>query len=238
LNEGRLPHGAVASPNIWQHPATYEVENRAFDPDGLVETAMLARADWAGRTVLDLGCGTGFHLPRFAVTAARVVGVEPHPDLVALARRRTRSLTNVEVVAGTAQEIPLPDASVDVVHVRWAYFFGPRSEPGLREMARVVRRGGTAFVIDNDGTRSTFGRWFRLGYPKIDPVEVEHFWARQGWTRTPVLTRWSFRSEDDLAAVVHIEFAEEVAERVLADHAAAGGGPDVDYAVNVWSRDF
>ena len=30
----------------------------------------VARADWSGRDVLDIGCGTGFHLPRFAATAA------------------------------------------------------------------------------------------------------------------------------------------------------------------------
>ena len=199
---------------------------------------MEARTSWAGHTVLDLGCGTGFHLPRFATTAAAVIGVEPHPDLVALARRRTRSLAHVSVLAGTAQAIPLPDASVDVVHVRWAYFFGPGSEPGLRELARVVRRGGTALVIDNDGTRSTFGRWFRLGYPKIDPVAVERFWARHGWTATPVLARWSFGSEADLEAVVRIEFDRDTAEKILAEHRSGGGGTEVEYAVNVWSRDF
>ncbi len=188
--------------------------------------------------MLDLGCGTGFHLPAFARTAARVIGVEPHPDLVALARRRTSGLSNASVLPGTAQRIPLPDASVDVVHVRWAYFFGPGCEPGLRELDRVVRRGGTAFVIDNDGTRSTFGRWFGWGYPRIDAAEVERFWARHGWTRTPVLTRWSFGSEADLQAVVRIEFDPATAERVLADHRASGGGPEVDYAVNVWSRDW
>ena len=53
-----------------------------------------------GGAVLDVGCGTGFHLPRFADDAAAVVGVEPHPDLVALARRRTRALANVTVLAG------------------------------------------------------------------------------------------------------------------------------------------
>src|SRR4051812_8994100 len=185
----RLPRGTIPSPNIWQHTATYELENQAFDPDDLVFTAISARASWAGRTVLDLGCGTGFHLPRFAATAAHVIGVEPHPDLAALARRRTSSLPHVSVLDGTAQRIPLPEVSVDVVHVRWAYFFGPGSEPGLRELIRVVRRGGTAFVIDNDATRSTFGRWFSLGYPMIDPAAVERFWARHGWTRTPVLTR-------------------------------------------------
>jgi SAM-dependent methyltransferase len=233
-----LPSGTIASPNIWRHTATYELENRAFDPDGLVEAALSARASWAGRTVLDLGCGTGFHLPYFAASASRVIGVEPHPDLAALARRRTRSLPHVSVIEGTAQRIPLPDASVDVVHARWAYFFGPGCEPGLRELARVVRRGGTAFVIDNDGTRSTFGRWFSLGYPQIDATAVERFWARHGWTRTPVLTRWSFGSEADLDAVVRIELDAVAAERVLADHRASGGGTEVDYAVNVWSRDF
>ncbi|MGZ4670865.1 MAG: class I SAM-dependent methyltransferase, partial [Blastococcus sp.] len=153
--------GAVPSPNIWHHTATYELENRAADPDGWLWSAMADAVSWAGRDVLDLGCGTGFHLPRFAETARSVVGVEPHPDLVALARRRTRRLAHVSVVQGVAQSIPLPDASVDVLHVRWAYFFGPGSEPGLAEVDRVMRRGGTALIIDNDATRSTFGGWFR-----------------------------------------------------------------------------
>jgi SAM-dependent methyltransferase len=229
--------GAVPSPNIWHHTATYETENRAVDPEGRLEaamTALLGDAGWAGRTVLDLGCGSGFHLPRFAELAASVVGVEPHPDLVALARRRTRRVANVEVRQGAAQALPVPDASVDVVHVRWAYFFGPGCEPGLAELDRVVRRGGTAFVIDNDATRSTFGGWFRRGYPTVDPVAVERFWSVRGWTRTPVDIRWSFTSRADLESVVRIEFSPEVADAVLAEHE----GTEVDYAVNLWSKGF
>jgi ubiquinone/menaquinone biosynthesis C-methylase UbiE len=195
---------------------------------------MRAQASWSGRTFLDLGCGTGFHLPRWAADAATVIGVEPHPDLAALARRRTRRLGNVEVREGTAQALPLPDASVDVVHARWAYFFGPGCEPGLAELDRVVRRGGTAFVIDNDATRSTFGAWFRRGYPTVDPVAVERFWSTRGWTRTPVDIRWSFSSRTDLENVVRIEFTPEVADEVLAAHQ----GTEVDYAVNLWSKGF
>jgi SAM-dependent methyltransferase len=226
--------GARPSPNIWHHPATYEIENRAVDPDGVLEAAMRERADWAGRTVLDVGCGTGFHLPRFAADAAAVVGVEPHADLVALARRRCRRLPKVRVLHGTAQALPLPDASVDVVHARWAYFFGPGCEPGLAELDRVVRRGGAAFVIDNDPTRSTFGAWFRRGYPEVDPVAVERFWSVRGWTRTPLTIRWSFGSRADLEAVVRIELPAAVAEEALAGHT----GTEVDYAVNLWSREL
>jgi ubiquinone/menaquinone biosynthesis C-methylase UbiE len=195
---------------------------------------MLAIADWSGRSVLDIGCGTGFHLPRFAERAARVTGVEPHPDLAALARRRTRRLANVSVRQGTAQALPVPDASVDVVHARWAYFFGPGCEAGLAELSRVVRRGGTAFVIDNDPTRSTFGGWFRRGYPTVDPVAVERFWSLHGWSRTPLDLRWSFSSRADLDSVVRIEFDPDTAEEILAGHA----GTEVDYAVNLWSRAF
>ena len=193
---------------------------------------MASLADWSDRDVLDVGCGTGFHLPRFAAAARTVVGVEPHGDLVALARRRTRGLANVSVVAGMAQSLPLPDASVDVVHARWAYFFGPGCEPGLAELDRVVRRGGTALVIDNDPTTSTFGGWFRRGYPDVDPVVVERFWSTHGWTRTPVDMGWRFASRADLEAVVRIELPTAVAEAVLAEH----HGLDVDYAVNLWSK--
>lgn len=191
-------------------------------------------APWQGRTFLDLGCGSGFHLPRWAADASRVVGVEPHPDLVAIARRRTRALAGVSVVQGSAQRIPLPRRSVDVVQARWAYFFGPGCEPGLAELDRVVRRGGTAFVIDNDGTRSTFGAWFRRGYPNIDPEVVERFWSTRGWQRTPVDIDWRFDSRADLEAVVRIEFSAEVADEVLAAHE----GTTVDYAVNLWSKQY
>jgi SAM-dependent methyltransferase len=195
---------------------------------------MLSVADWTGRDVLDVGCGSGFHLPRFALTASTVVGVEPHPDLVALARRRTRSLGNVAVHEGTAQALPLADASVDVVHARWAYFFGPGCEPGLAELARVLRPGGTAFVIDNDATRSTFGSWFRRSLPHHDPLAVERFWARQGWTREQIDTRWAFDSRATFESVVQIEFPPTVADGILAEHEGSG----VDYAVNLWWRTF
>ncbi len=224
----------IPSPNIWDHPETYELENLCVDPDGVIEDAMRRLTDWSGRDVLDLGCGTGFHLPRFAATARSVVGVEPHPPLVAAARRRTRRLSGVTVLEGTAQDLPLPPTSVDVVHARWAYFFGPGAEPGLRELDRVVRRGGTAFVIDNDGTRSTFGRWFRLGYPGVDPLAVEEFWARHGWSREPLDIEWRFATRAELEAVVRIEFDPRTAATVLADH----HGTTVDYAVNLWWRTY
>jgi SAM-dependent methyltransferase len=226
--------GVVPSPNIWHHPETYELENRSVDPEGVIEVAMIEVADWAGRNVLDIGCGSGFHLPRFARTARSVLGVEPHPPLVALARRRTARLGSVTVLPGTAQALPVAPASVDFAHARWSYFFGPGCEPGLRELHRVMRRGGTAFVIDNDATRSTFGRWFRRGYPTVDPEAVERFWAARGWSRLPLETEWRFSNRADLEAVLRIELDSRTADAALAEHQ----GTTVDYAVNLFWRAF
>jgi SAM-dependent methyltransferase len=225
----------IPSPNIWYHPAVYEKENLGVDPDGVIETAMREIRDWAGATVLDIGCGSGFHLPRFAATAERVVGVEPHPPLVEAARRRVAALepgirARIDVREGTAQRLPVPPAAADVVHARWAYFFGPGCEPGLAEIRRVLRRGGTAFVIDNDASRSTFGGWFRQALPTYDPRAVERFWARQGWSRRSLDMRWEQPTRADFEAVVRIEFAPELADRILAGHPGTG----VDYAVNLF----
>ena len=222
------------SPNIWNTPELYELENRAADPHGRIVAAMREIGDWASRSFLDIGCGSGFHLPQWAATAATVVGVEPHPPLAALASRRTRSLSHVTVHQGAAEALPVPDASVDVAHARWAYFFGPGSEPGLRELDRVVRRGGTAFVIDNDPTRSTFGRWFGRGFPEVDAGAVERFWSMHGWHRRQLEMGWSFATREDLEAVVRIELPPAVADEALAEHT----GTEVDYAVNLWWRAF
>ena len=226
----------IPSPNIWNDPDVYEIENRGVDPDGRIEAAMCGIHDWTGQRVLDVGCGSGFHLPLFARTASMVVGVEPYEPLATIARQRISglSLTNTSVLDGAAQDLPLADGSIDVVHARWAYFFGPGCEPGLAELARVLGAGGTAFVIDNDASRSTFGAWFRRAMPAYDPVAVERFWARHGWSRERIDMRWSFDSRADFESVVRIEFTETLADGILAEH----GGQGVDYAVNLWWRTF
>jgi SAM-dependent methyltransferase len=231
----------IPSPNIWNDPQTYEVENRAVDREQRIEAAMLAHRPIAGARVLDLGCGTGFHLARWVgLGAAEVVGVEPHPPLLALARTRVarlpiRERERITVLAGAAESVPLPDASVDVMHARWAYFFGSGCEPGLRELDRVMAVGGVAFVIDNDLTvPSTFGAWFAAAYPAYDPEAAERFWSRQGWTRETVPISWRFDHRADLEAVVRIEFPPTAAERILADHE----GLCVDYAVVLRTRAY
>ena len=81
----------VRSPDITSDPETYELENRAIARNGRLDDALRDVADWTQATLLDIGCGTGFWLPRYARDAARVIGVEPDPVLVEAASKRTAS---------------------------------------------------------------------------------------------------------------------------------------------------
>jgi SAM-dependent methyltransferase len=230
-----MTEAAIPSPNIWESPEVYELENRAVDGAGVIEAAIRDIHDWERQDVVDVGCGTGFHLPRFAATARSVVGVEPHPPLVVRARRRVAGLSTVRVVQASAADTTLPADSVDVAQARWAYFFGPGCEPGLAELARIVRPGGIAFVVDNDATRSTFGTWFRRSLPRYDPKAVERFWARHGWSRRTLDVAWTFDSPADFARVLRIEFPAPLADEILA---AEPNRTCVDYAVHLWWRRY
>lgn len=207
----------IPSPNIWHWPDVYEVENQAQDVDGAIWRVLSDTCDWAGRDVVDVGCGDGFHLPRFAESARSVVGVEPHQPLARRAAARVAQLASVTVLAGSAQRLPLPDASCDLVHARTAYFFGPGCGPGLREADRVLRLGGALAIVDLDATVPPYGDWLRADLPGYCPVEIDHFFAEEGFTCHRVRTRWCFPDRASRDAVLRIEFSAAVAERAIGE---------------------
>ncbi|MBG6239319.1 SAM-dependent methyltransferase [Mycetocola sp. CAN_C7] len=105
--------------------------------------------DWLvpsdARTVLDLGAGTGKLTTLLARSGREVIAVDPSADMLA---RLTASAPDVEVHVGTAESIPLPDASVDAVTVAqaWHWVDAARAVP---EVARVLRPGGTLGLVWN-----------------------------------------------------------------------------------------
>jgi SAM-dependent methyltransferase len=191
--------------------------------------AMRALAPWSGRTLADLGCGTGFWLPRYAADAAEVIGVEPDAVLLARAKQRTRPLTNVRTVAGSAEHLGLPARSVDVVHARFAYFFPPSGDAGLTEVLRALRPGGTLVVVDNDYRWGEFATLLTAAAPKDGPGTkgraelTDAWWRDRGAARREVRSSWSFDRRSHLDAVLHIEFPAPVADAWLARNPAATG---------------
>jgi SAM-dependent methyltransferase len=202
-------------------PDLYELENRAIDPDGVLLEAMRELAPWAGRTLVDLGCGSGYWLPGYADEAGAVIGVEPDPALLTLAMARD---PRARVLPGSAEHLPLDDASVDVVHARFAYFWPPNCAAGLAEVRRVLKPGGTLIVVDNDLRAGEFAGLLRAagGTAQGRPDVTDAWWAARGASRTEVMSRWEFASRADLEAVLRLEFPA-VADAWLAGHPDALG---------------
>ena len=107
----------------------------------LAETLGLESA----KTVLELGAGTGKFTPRLLQTGARVIVVEP---VQAMLDKLSSALAQVETHQGTAQAIPLPDASVDVVVCAQAFHWFANHE-ALSEIHRVLKPGGRLGLIWN-----------------------------------------------------------------------------------------
>jgi len=94
-----------------------------------------------GRTLVDLAAGTG-KLTRLLVrSGADVIAVEPLAALRAL-------IENARVLEGTAEAMPLPDASADAVTVAQAFHWF-RAEEALAEIHRVLRPGGGVALVWN-----------------------------------------------------------------------------------------
>lgn len=205
------------------NPQLYELENRALDPSGVMLDAMRALAPWDGRVLVDLGCGSGYWLPIYADSGATAIGIEPDPSLLPLAEARDPRVT---VLAGSAEHIPLDDASVDVVHARFAYFFPPGVDAGLAEVMRVLKPGGALVVVDNDQRAGEFATLLdgsEWAAPQGLADQTDAWWASRGATRTEVMSSWQFDSRADFDAVLHLEFPAEIADRWLAGHPSTTG---------------
>ena len=137
----------------------YDISQRAELPDAAVLASLgcgnpTAVADLRdGETVLDLGSGGGIDV----ILSARRVGPTGHAygldmteEMLDLARRNAAEakIENVTFLQGLIEEIPLPDASVDVVISNCVINLSTDKPSVLREIGRVLRPGGRIGISD------------------------------------------------------------------------------------------
>jgi len=99
----------------------------------------------AGRTCVDLGAGTGKFTRLLAQTGAEVIAVEPVAEM---REQLAAGLPGVRALAGTAQALPLAEASVDAVLCAQAFHWFATAE-ALAELHRVLRPGGRLGLVWN-----------------------------------------------------------------------------------------
>jgi ubiquinone/menaquinone biosynthesis C-methylase UbiE len=103
----------------------------------------------AGDAVADIGCGPGTAARHAARVGASVVGIDPAPVMLRLARFLTlRSPRAVRYAEGSAEALPLPDSSVSVVWSIASVHHWADLDAGLHEARRVLKPGGRLVAIE------------------------------------------------------------------------------------------
>jgi ubiquinone/menaquinone biosynthesis C-methylase UbiE len=120
---------------------------RSADLQWLLEVAQ-PRPD---QVALDVATGGGHTALALAPHVARVVATDLTPEMLAAAREfhLSQGVTNVEYVPADAEALPFADASFDLVTCRIALHHFPDPVRAVQEMARVLKPGGKALLIDN-----------------------------------------------------------------------------------------
>jgi len=121
-------------------------------------------------TVVDVACGTGaVALELVRRTGCSVVGVDQSPEMLAEARRRLAD-HRIEFVQAAAQALPFEDASFDGLTAAYLLRYLDDLPAGLAELARVLRPGATASLLDFGVppaplTRHAWNFWVDAGLP-------------------------------------------------------------------------
>ncbi|WP_149804531.1 class I SAM-dependent methyltransferase [Mesorhizobium sp. NFR06] len=100
--------------------------------------------------VLEIGIGSGFNLPFYSSHASEVLGLDPSPRLIDMARRAAGgSSVPVTFTEGSAEAIPLDDGSIDTVVTTWTLCSIPGAVQALEEMRRVLKPAGQLLFVEH-----------------------------------------------------------------------------------------
>jgi arsenite methyltransferase len=153
-----------------------------------------------GETVLDLGSGAGADVlisARRVGASGRAIGLDMTDEMLELARANAAQagVTNVEFVKGYLEDVPLPDASVDVVISNCVINLAGDKRKTLAEAARVLRPGGRLAVSDV------------IADPDMDEATRADMAAYTGCI-AGALTEDEFRAALSAAGLVDVEIRE------------------------------
>lgn len=106
-----------------------------------------------GQTALDIGCGPGYltlEMARQVGAGGRVIAVDTSQPMLDIARARCAGVEQIEFHLADAAALPCPDASIDVAAAVQVYLFAQDLAVVVRDLARALRPGGRAVVVDTD----------------------------------------------------------------------------------------
>jgi ubiquinone/menaquinone biosynthesis C-methylase UbiE len=125
-------------------------------------------ASAASGTVLEIGIGSGLNLPFYSGSVSNLIGLDPSPRLLAMAREAAdRTATPLKLLEGTAESIPVEDRSIDAVVTTWTLCSVPEVDRALREMRRILKPAGRLLFVEHGRAPEPRVRWWQ---DRLTPV--------------------------------------------------------------------
>jgi SAM-dependent methyltransferase len=137
---------------------------------------------WSGREVLEVGCGAGVDLARFAKGGAVVTGVDIAPSAIALARANfEQQHLNGRFEVADAERLPFADASFDLVFAHGVVQYTAHPQALADECYRVLKPGGTAIfqVYNRISWLNALSKLMKVGLEHQDAPVLIKFSARE-----------------------------------------------------------
>ncbi len=118
--------------------------------------------------VLELGIGPALNLPFYGPDVTSVTGIDPSPQLLAMAeRKRGGHPFDVYLIEGSAEALPLDASSIDTVVTTWTLCTVPSAAAVLTEARRVLKPGGRLLFAEHGrAPEAAVARW----QDRLDPV--------------------------------------------------------------------
>ncbi|MEV4667227.1 class I SAM-dependent methyltransferase [Microbacterium sp. LWO12-1.2] len=169
----------------------------------------------AVRSVLDLGAGTGKFTELLTGRAARVLAVEPSEAMLGVLRQK---LPAVDAMNGSAERIPIPDGSVDVVTVAQAFHWFDR-EPACREIGRVLAPAGVLGLLWNrsDPTCGWDRACHRIAHPAVGDSDATTSSAADELPGFEFVRHETVRWRERLSRTVYVRRWATVSSFLVAD---------------------
>lgn len=128
----------------------YEMSNKDFEKE------RAEAVEDASGIVLEIGFGSGLNLP-FYKNVSKLYALDPYAELFKLAKDRIKKVEfPVEHINASAENIPLPDSSVDTIVSTWTMCSIPNPALALKEMLRVLKPGGKFMFIEHGSSARKF----------------------------------------------------------------------------------
>lgn len=100
--------------------------------------------------VLEIGIGSGLNLPYYGTAVEQIIGLDPSPKLLAMARKAARQAAiPLELIENSAEAIPLYNRSIDTIVTTWTMCSIPDVQRALGEMRRILKPGGRLLFVEH-----------------------------------------------------------------------------------------